>query len=391
MKKIALGLLLVVLLGACSQQPKPNAELSAQAGYWQKLGGALDFTAAKSAVAPQLVLDRSGKLVVVWLEDGKVYLERWTGTGWQSFGQGFPIKVGLISIAFDRTNSPVIITPASSENGTINGCGGDSIVVRRDSKTGIWSTIKTLPAAARGLTSDKDGFVYIVVPDVNKQTNEGFHRILRWDGQTWKSFSSFLPRNSSGQPYIVGVCNISLDNIGRLVLISRGSPSPQYDSSFHSYNGTAWQYTAGYDSTWDIFYPFAFDKQNKITTNQLLNGGQQIIQGTQKIGDPFFDRTITGITVDSTNRPLVASVPYDGEEKGNVFIKRWTGSTWENLGGVLDRIPSRFAAVSLGTYAKPLLVDSQGTIYVVWSECFGTYSESLGCSNWNVYVSKYVP
>lgn len=392
MKKLLIYAALIFLLAACSQEGTPDTtELNAQAGSWQKLGGALDYTVEKSAVGAKLVLDRSGNLVVAWIENNnglKIYLERWTGTGWQSFGPGVPIKVGLFNIAFDRTNSPVIITPSSSDNGSIDGCGGDGFVLRRDSKSGVWTTIRNLPFAARGITADKNGYVYIVTQGFNTNTSTIFHRILRWDGQAWQNFGTFLPRNSEGEPYIGGVCNISLDNIGRLVLTGIGNPFPELYYSFHTYNGTAWQYTAGYISEWSIFNPVAFDKQNKIVTSQGSGGGQ-ILRGTQTLGNPFISTTITGIAVDSANRPLLVSAAYDGEDEGDVLVKRWTGSAWVNLGGVVDRLPSRFAATFTSNNG-PLLVDSQGTIYIAWQECVGISSD-FDCTNWNVYVSKYVP
>ncbi|MGL4610788.1 MAG: hypothetical protein ACRCYY_14090 [Trueperaceae bacterium] len=57
--------LITLLLTACSQHEDslkthlaPKASLTAHViGSWQKMGGALDFTASRNAVNPQLMLD----------------------------------------------------------------------------------------------------------------------------------------------------------------------------------------------------------------------------------------------------------------------------------------------------------------------------------------------
>jgi hypothetical protein len=382
MKKVLMLIGIAVLLAACSQQATPvaetpQAELTAQAGSWQKLGGALDFTAEKNAVAPQLVLDRNGKLVAAWLENNnglKVYLERWTGTRWESFGPGVPTNVGLFSLAFDTTNSPLIITPSSSDNGSIDGCSGDSVVLRRDSKTGAWSTIKILPNAARSIASDKKGFVYIVTQEA--ELNENVSKILSWDGKVWKTVNVFRRSDTIGGQYNPFVCRISFNSLGQMVVVGAGQSLPY---AFYTYSGKSWESGFGYDS---IFNVFAFDKQNRLVTH--IQG--QVTRNNQNLGEPFAETFIQSLSVDNLNRPIIATRSYTNSDVGDIFVKRWSGSTWLNLGSAVDRVTTRFA--DLGQ----VLVSNDGTIYTAWQECVGVFDPSLfSCTNYNVYVSKYVP
>jgi ABC-type uncharacterized transport system auxiliary subunit len=106
---------MAIFLAACSQQPPATSEdLSTQANSWKPLGGALNVVTKNNAVAPKALLDRNGKLVVVWAEDnGLWYLQakRWNGAAWEKLS--FPNRalpytetgVNDFDVVFDSSNA----------------------------------------------------------------------------------------------------------------------------------------------------------------------------------------------------------------------------------------------------------------------------------------------
>jgi hypothetical protein len=55
--------------------------------FWGTLGnGSLNINPASGASAPALALDGSGFPVVAWVEDGGLFVKRWTGGAWQQMG-----------------------------------------------------------------------------------------------------------------------------------------------------------------------------------------------------------------------------------------------------------------------------------------------------------------
>jgi hypothetical protein len=68
--------------------------------------------------------------------------------------------------------------------------------------------------------------------------------------------------------------------------------------------------------------------------------------------------------VGSDNRPVVA-----WEESGNIYVKRWNGSSWMSVGGIVDKTPANEAlrpALELRTDNNPV---------VTWQEWNGSSSD----------------
>jgi hypothetical protein len=377
MKRIGVLLLLVVLLAACSQQANlgDNTELLAQAGSWQKMGGALDFTVAKKAINPQLLFDRSGNLVTAWIEDNngwKLYLERWTSTGWQTFGVGFPISqsaiVPLFKVAFDKTNQPVVVT-----------YGEIGLVVYRRESAGVWKPLGEHFFGASDIVSDKNGDIYRVASDQGTQEQ----LIQPWNGSSWQTVYKFQ-RVIDGQ------------NIGVIALLfnSKGKPVVKWRSPFDANLRSNVFLSAWNGSSWDDL-PLGFtdfitlDKKDQAIGYDFNAQDRSIfaVQGDQILGT-LATNSLPYLTVDNLNRPLVTANS-GTRTSGNVVVKRWTGNSWVQLGGILDRVTSRDASVA--PFNSPLITDSKNTLYAAWMECAGVVDPNDGCTNWNVYVSKYVP
>jgi hypothetical protein len=389
MRKIAVGLLVILLLAACSQQviPTTDAEVSAQANTWEKLGGALDFTAAKSAIEPKLVLDKSGNLVVTWLEDGKIYLERWTGTAWQGITPGLPSASGAaprrifagFNLVFDTTNSPVISTK------TTNGVA----VYRRNPQNNMWQQLgATFNGPAGALSTDKNGAVYSVL------FANGKNVIRRWTGTTWQSVYTFqktvfLPGPDVNVPIAVYALGFKSD--GKPFVKFQYPGQPGEGESLSVWNGTSW------DDRGSALVSADLDKQGQdlllsVDLSQLFatNASLKPRQGNTDLSatnPPLvsnFPLLLATLTVDNLNRPIITTGKTGiGSNNNDLVIKRRTGGVWVTLGGVLDRVTTRNV-----TYPS-VLVDGKGTAYAVWQECVAVANQT--CTNYNIYVSKYVP
>jgi hypothetical protein len=397
MKKLGVIFVLVVLLAACSQQGVLKPEFSAQAGSWQKLGGALDFTVSKSAASPRLLLDRQGNLIAAWDEPEttsdyypyRTYLERWNGTSWQSFGKIFPVSAGFIG--FDATNNPLIIQTTSTF-GLLQ-----SVISSWDATSKTWKNLGNTFVGNNAVVN-KNGVVYRVVQD--KLINDidfssppsvrGKNLIQRWNGSSWQTAYTFQKTIgvSSGRIDIPIRLGFKSDGITPVAYWTYPDQSSEQNISF--WNGTSWvdTYRLGFAGPTNGI--LALDKKDQRLGFKTFGGtfSTYPFQGDKSLlADP--NKPLENgdyITTDTANRPLISFTQVGSSTNDtNLVVQRWTGTVWVQLGGILDRVPTRFVGSSV------ILTDSKNTLYTAWLECVGTFSDQTGCSNYNIYVSKYVP
>ncbi len=381
MKQIGVALLLVVLLAACSQQRSPeNEELSVQVTSWQKLGGALDFTAAKDAISPKLFLDRNGSLVAAWKEYNngpKVYMERWTSTGWQTLGKVFPLKYDYpdYSLVFDSSNSPVIST-------VVNSLGGVA-VYRFDAVSQTWQQLGATFTGSSFLGSsniaaDKNGVIYSVhydhlkvgLPDDPIELGKGKNIIRRWNGSSWQTVRTYqavvvdFPRK-----FDVPINKLSFKSDGTTLVIDVNTDL--FTTVLKAWNGTVWV---------DLCTTFRGAPASTILDRKDqcfgYDGDLDIYQGNQVLSNRVV--SLFSATFGQANRPIAVSLSFN-----DVIVKRWSGSAWVQLGGIVDRVASREANFI------DLIVDSSNTLYAAWAECVDYDVINTRCNNRNIYVSKY--
>lgn len=87
-----------------------------------------------------------------------------------------------------------------------------------------------------------------------------------------------------------------------------------------------------------------------------------------------FSRT-PALGLDAAGQPTVAWLQGEVLES-NVFVKRWTGTAWQALGGSLNRTPNRYLA------STRLKLDAQGQPTVAWLEDLNG-SDALYASRWD--------
>ncbi len=289
MKKILAIIGLVFLLAACSVQPAPSTSksLEASAGSWQPVGSTV---AINIDGFPVLTQTNTGIPVVAYAayngSSRNIYVKRWNGTSWVQLGTSVNINPGqdayYHSLALNSFGNPVV----------------------------SWSE------------SDGNSFnIYV----------------KRWNGSSWVQLGSSLDVNTNQHAYV-----------SSLALDSFGNPVVSWEEEGFGHNI--------YVKHW--------------------NGSSWVQLGTALDVITYLPASSPSLALDSSGNPVVSWVEgYGGSNSNNIYVKRWNGSSWVQLGGILDVHTNQFA------YDPSLALDNFGNPVVSWEEYDGT-------SN-NVYVKRW--
>jgi hypothetical protein len=415
MKKLefAIFVCIALLLAACSQQSTkletPEEELNAQANSWQKLGGVLDATIDKSPMGVVMLLDRTEKPVVASLEDDnkgnyKVYFQKWTGTAWQTFAPSLVVsRNGYLSFDFqiDLKNRPVVAVEKNTAGGL------EDVVYRYEN--GSWKQLGD-PSNAPNLSPFIDlviapnGNIFALVSD--NAANKSL--IRRWNGATWQTLYTYQK--------VTTVYGETITHRASSLLFTKTSRPVvtwQLTSDESPYASTPEFYTEVWnDLAWVKLHEYGFwgeiilDKNDKVLEAYIgaqesssSSCGMSVSQGgtsLPELGDATKSSSYD-LAVDSGNRPVVAHTircalgdnnygwPTDAEEANqDLVVRRWSGSSWQTLGSVVDRIANK------GASSEALAIDSKNTVYALFTQC-ATFGVSGYCTNRNLYLSKYIP
>jgi hypothetical protein len=87
------------------------------------------------------------------------------------------------------------------------------------------------------------------------------------------------------------------------------------------------------------------------------------------------------LALDSFGNPVVSWQEGDGISS-NIYVKRWNGSSWIEVGNTLNFNTDHYA------YDPSLALDSSGNPVVSWSECIA--ADAFGnCTNYDIYVKRW--
>ncbi len=373
MKHVRGGFIIVflaLLLAACSQQQPSDARLEPQRFTWTRLGGALDIVDSHNSVQPKLLLDRNGKLVVVWAEDnGLWYLQarRWNGTSWEKLpipSKPLPYTstgVNAFDAAFDSSNAFVVSVYGNYGRVQVSRTTGSS-----------WTALTGM--GFTGLTqleTNASGEIHAVFQ--SKITGNNY--IKRWTGGlNWQIVATFnkTAYDSPDAPYIYAE-SFALRADGKPVLEAPTFVGG-YGSDFFTWTGLTWLET----HRGRYMHDYALNSSTYlITATSFYGGGTELeVTGTTQDAGLFDGDVSLAIRND---QPLLLYFPR--AENNKLTAKLWTGSSWTKLAGRLERDPAKIANES------DILVDKQGKIFVVWQEA--ACVESASCGGGNIYVSRY--
>jgi hypothetical protein len=369
-----IALFVTLLLGACSQQPVIES-LEPQANSWKPLGDALDVVTKNNVSSAKLLLDRNGKLVAVWAEDnGLWYLQakRWNGTAWETLtlpSKALPytdLGVNAFDAVFDSTNALVVSQLVIPEN-WYSSRSGRIEVYRAGSSS--WTKLGAFNGLVQ-LETNASGQVHAVFH--NKTL--GNNLVRRWDGTNWTTIAT-LKKNfyESSPPLYLYAMSFMLQTDGKPV-IEADNPHGYRSSFFYSRIGNGWQET--YRGRYIFDYTLNADNQIISVTSFYASGTELEVTGT---GDAGLADGNVSLAV-RNNQPLLLYFPRT--ENNKMTAKLWTGSTWQKLGGSLERDSSKVA------YQSNVLIGKNGSVFVVWQEA--ACSSSATCGGGNIYVSQYI-
>jgi len=368
---------------------------------WQQPGiQPLDINLAKNAETSSrsLALDSSGKPVMAWNEyDGtsnNIYVKRWDGTAWQQVGATFldantNKDAFSPSIALDSSGKPVVAW-RETDNTSYN------IYVKRWDGT-AWQQVGATFLDAN--TNQSASFPSIALDSSGKpvvawsETDGTSFNIYvkRWDGTAWQQVgATFLDVNTNKS---VGSPSMALDSSGKPVVAWGESDGTSDNIYVKRWDGTTWQQVGA------TFLDANTNKYAREPSIALDSSGQLVVawsesdgtsnniyvkrwDGTtwQQVGATFLDANTNksayepSIALDSSGKPIVAWDEADGTSD-NIYVKRWDGTTWQQVGAT-------FLDANTNKYARDpaIALDSSGKPVVAWTEDDST-------SN-NIYVKR---
>jgi hypothetical protein len=316
-------------------------------------------TGATNAEQPFLQHDSQGRMFVVWREQVasnkfNVYTYRQTNNAWEPVG-------GAVNEA-PYTTSSAFVTPLlhmlqldSAENPVVSWIHQDGATPGIHFKrwlNGAWraigSPLNAYPTTlSLSLTFQLDTNDRPVVaweqPD-DSGSSRSFIHISKWTGQNWEALGGPLPVSTTG--------GISSPPV--LVLDQAGNPTVAWVNftSNPNTNGITVQHWNG--STWEVL------------GGPLLATPQSLYLAR----DPR-------LILDASGNPTIAWAESDGNVF-NIHARRWTGTSWEPLGGTLSALPGNTSAGS-----PNLAMDTLGTIFIGWFEYTEDSATHVHLRRWN--------
>ncbi len=311
---------------------------------WQAVGGAVNAVRGNYASFPVLALDGSGKAVVAFNEyDGHhthVYVQRWTGSDWEAVGGALNNDSRHNSLhpalALAVDGKPVV---AFYE---YDGSHSNVYVQRWTGST--WQPVGGALNAVSGqnarwpvLALDSNGRPIVGFIEVDGQYQNVYVR--QWTGSDWQAVGG--PVNA--------VLGHGVDLHAVLALDGNGKPVVAFYESDGSHSNVYVQRWTG--STW-----------------QSVGGALNAVSG-QDAGQPV-------LATDDSGRLVVAFPESDGSHY-NVYVRRWTGSTWQSVGAALNAVPGQHASsavLALDGSGNPVVAFHEGDLTGAYSNLYVRHS-----------------
>jgi hypothetical protein len=330
-----------------------NSLVSAENWSWRlpvylALGTALSAEASPSAAENALAVDAQGRPLVAWREpkdDGSgihAYVRRWTGISWEALGGPVSANPGLTSvdgldIQVDSAGNPVMAWSEQSAQGY------DDIHVQRwtgDSWTRLGSALRINEGGSwpLALAVDDTGGIFVAWTAYNASLVTDAY-VHRWTGSGWEAVGGPLSV-STGNTSVLDV-KIQVNPSGQPVVAWSETDGMAANVYVKRWTGSAW----------------------------AALGLLSALPGNTPASSP-------SLQLDQAGHPVVAWRESDGTTS-NIYVWRWTGSSWEAVGGPLSASAGDTSAV------RPSLeLDPAGMPVVSWSESDGV-AESIHLWKWN--------
>jgi hypothetical protein len=350
---------------------------------WQTVGGTANANTTQYAYYPSLALDSSGNPYVAFRQSASgggynLFVRRWNGTAWETVGPGSLDVVATNDVYYPSlevyNNQPIVSWYETNGN----------IYVKQ------WDGANWVRLATRVNTTDRSGYFYTslamtssgtpVVAYVEYSSTSNLYevRAKQWNGTTWTQLGSTA--NNPG--FTCSSCQISmtLDNTGKPTVVF-----DQYDWNLggnvdryvKQWNGSTWAQVGDVlePSGQDIaeLSPVVLDKQNRpvVALLESTNSNGYNLYVKRYLTNAFaplgsaLDITRANQAIDPTIATQGSTTMAAWSENGGVYVKNYTGTTWQTVVGAVDNDGS--------PDTKPdLALDDSGIPYVAWLEFDGT-------------------
>jgi hypothetical protein len=278
----------------------------------------------------QIASDENGNIAVVWLNGGNLLVKTWNGTTWQQLGGPFDAPQPIYGLSIKLSNGQPVVAyqegrKLSDDQPNPNG----NIIVQR--WTGSqWESLGNVgvlerDTAAPSLAVAEDGTVIVAYFEFDGFSSNVI--VKRWDGATWQSLGEALDSDLSSNAVFP---SLALDPEGNPVVAWYEDRAEDLARNIYvkRWNGTVWE---------QLGTSLNNNERERADTLSLAIGGN--------------------------GQPVVAFSEFDQEVgSNNVYVKRWTGITWEQLGDTADNVKTQRAVY------PSVAVDVANQISVAWYE-----------------------
>jgi hypothetical protein len=421
MKKQLIILVLFVLgtallLAACNVQPSApinqSQPIESQANAWQLLGTSLDVAKSLPARNVATAVTSNGNPVMTWMGQESsmgtysIYVKRWTGRDWQQLGTTLDVNANTQSyepdIALGKTGNPVV---AWEEDTATN--GRHVYVKRWNGATWIQlgATLKSTTSKSAqnpSIAIDTAGNPVVALFEDTGVGTAYNHTIYvkRWNGTSWLQLGSALDINLAKGAYYP---SLALDSSGNPIVAWEEYDGNNSNIYVKRWNGSAWVQMGGaldvtladpanspsleVDSSGKpvVTWQEGFSTQMKVyvkrwtgTTWSQVGTTPLNITATQSAETP-------SLALDAAGQPVVAWQEFYPGGFYNIYVRRWTGTAWVVVG-------ANPLEVKISNYAMypSLALDSVGNPVVAWEECDASQIGPRDClKESDLYVKRF--
>jgi hypothetical protein len=357
---------------------------TAQAAWNQPVAGSLNISTSEGAFNPQIA-HVGGVPYVAWAEVNssvsRVYVKRFDGTAWGQAGSG-SLNVDPTKNADSASIASVGGVPYAAWAES-NGSAFQIHVKRFDGtawvQVGSSLNVDTTRTAEAPIITDVGAVPYVAWEEFNGTAYQIY--VKRFDGTAWVPVGSSLNHDATkpaGLPSIASVGGVPYVAWGE----SNGTVGEVYVKRF---DGSTWvqvgsgslnvdpTHTAGSPSVASVGgVPYVAWGESNGPVNQVyvkrfdgsawgqVGSGSLNVDPTQNAGFP----TITSVG----GAPLVGWQESHGTAT-QIYVKRFGGGAWAQVGGSLNVDPSKDASFFL----DPKVIDVGGVPYASWAETDGSH------------------